>query len=155
MEIRFAKREELEEVNVLRKQVNDIHAAGRPDIFRAGFTDELRDYVYEIYEDENKDIVIAIENGEICGMAVINEIHKPGNPFMLERSFLDVDEFCVKDTFRRKGIAGQMIAYIKGIAKERGFQKLELNMWEFNEEALAFYEAAGFHTYRRYMEMEL
>lgn len=155
MEIRFAKREELEEVNVLRKQVNDIHAAGRPDIFRAGFTDELRDYVYEIFEDENKDIVIAIENGEICCMAVINEIHKPSNPFMLERSFLDVDEFCVKDTFRRKGIAGQMIVYIKSIAKERGLQKLELNMWEFNEEALAFYEAAGFHTYRRYMEMEL
>ena len=27
------------------------------------------------------------------------------------------------------------------------------NMWEFNQDALAFYEAAGFKTFRRYMEM--
>lgn len=26
-------------------------------------------------------------------------------------------------------------------------------MWEFNENALKFYEAIGFNTYRRYMEM--
>ena len=29
---------------------------------------------------------------------------------------------------------------------------LELNMWEFNRDALAFYEATGFATYRRYRE---
>lgn len=28
-------------------------------------------------------------------------------------------------------------------------------MWEFNEEALKFYEAIGFTTYRRYMEMDI
>ena len=27
-------------------------------------------------------------------------------------------------------------------------------MWEFNREALAFYEATGFTTYRRYLEMK-
>ena len=26
-------------------------------------------------------------------------------------------------------------------------------MWEFNQDALAFYEAVGFRTYRRYMEL--
>ena len=30
---------------------------------------------------------------------------------------------------------------------------IELNMWEFNKDALAFYEAVGFSTFRRYMEM--
>ena len=38
-------------------------------------------------------------------------------------------------------------------AKEKGFSRIELNMWEFNQDALAFYEAAGFKTFRRYMEM--
>ena len=33
-----------------------------------------------------------------------------------------------------------------GIAKEKGFHRIELNMWEFNQDALAFYEAAGFQT---------
>jgi len=39
--------------------------------------------------------------------------------------------------------------------EELGFDRIELNMWEFNEGALRFYESVGFKTYRRYMEFEL
>jgi len=74
---------------------------------------------------------------------------------MKERDFLDIDEFCVDEAFRRQGIASAMIEFIRRFAKEKGFHRIELNMWEFNEGALAFYEAVGFRTYRRYMEMFL
>ena len=57
--------------------------------------------------------------------------------------------------YRRQGIASEMIAFIKAYTKEQGINRMELNMWEFNEDALAFYEAVGFKTYRRYMEMML
>ena len=53
------------------------------------------------------------------------------------------------------GICFAMIGFIRDSAKEKGFRRLELNMWEFNQDALAFYEAAGFKTYRRYMEIML
>ena len=53
------------------------------------------------------------------------------------------------------GIATLLIDFIKADALERGFKKLELNMWEFNESALAFYESVGFGTYRRDLEMFL
>ena len=43
----------------------------------------------------------------------------------------------------------------KEYAKEKGFHRIELNMWEFNKGALAFYESVGFETYRRYMEIML
>ena len=33
LKIRFARKEELEQVNKLRKQVNDLHVAGKPDVF--------------------------------------------------------------------------------------------------------------------------
>ena len=46
-----------------------------------------------------------------------------------------------------------MIRFIREWAKEQGFRRIELNMWEFNRGALAFYEAAGLATYRRYMEV--
>lgn len=155
MMIRFAREEELEKVNELRKEVNDVHVEGRPDIFKPGFDAVLRDYIYEIWKDPNKDIVVAERDGEICGVAVLNCIYKPENPFMLARDFMDVDEFCVAEKYRRQGVATEMIEFIKKYAKDKGFQKLELNMWEFNEGALKFYESAGFETYRRYMEIKL
>ena len=43
--IRFAKESELVRVNELRKQVNDLHVEGKSEIFRAGFNDELRDFI--------------------------------------------------------------------------------------------------------------
>ena len=74
---------------------------------------------------------------------------------MYERDYLDVDEFGVDEAYRRRGIATEMIRFIREYARSEGFSRLELNMWEFNQEALEFYEAVGCTTYRRYMEMDV
>jgi GNAT superfamily N-acetyltransferase len=153
MVIRFAKEDELERINVLRKQVNDLHVEGKPDVFKPGFNEELQNYVYYIFKDPEQKIVVADKDGEICGFAILHHIYKPENPFMKVRDFLDIDEFCVDEKHRREGIATGMVEFIKNFAKEQGYHRLELNMWEFNQDALAFYEAAGFETFRRYMEM--
>ena len=154
MIIRFAKENELVRVNELRKQVNDLHVEGKPEVFKAGFNDELRDHIYNIWDDPEQEIVVADLDGTICGFAVLHHIVKPATPFMYERDFIDVDEFCVDKDYRRQGVASEMITFIRNYAKEKGFNRIELNMWEFNRDALAFYEAVGFKTYRRYMEMK-
>lgn len=153
MVIRFAKEDELEKINVLRKQVNDLHVEGKPDVFKPGFCEELQNYVYYIYKDPEQKIVVADKDGEICGFAIVHHFNKPENAFMKVRDFLDIDEFCVDEKHRREGIATALVDFIKDYAKKEGYHRLELNMWEFNTDALAFYEAAGFETYRRYMEM--
>ena len=155
MFIRFAKEDELDRINVLRKQVNDLHVEGKPDVFKPGFNEELQNYVYYIFKDPEQKIVVADKDGEICGFAILHHIYKPENPFMKVRDFLDIDEFCVDEKHRREGIATAMVEFIKNFATEQGYHRLELNMWEFNQSALAFYEAAGFETFRRYMEMML
>ncbi len=153
MIVRLAKESELGRVNELRKQVNDIHVVGKPEVFKPGFGKELRDFVNVIWDDPEQEIVVAEDGGVICGFAVLHHINKPENPFMKERDFIDIDEFCVDKAHRRKGAASAMVSFIKEYAKEKGFSRIELNMWEFNQDALAFYEAAGFKTFRRYMEM--
>ena len=155
MIIRFAKENELVRVNELRKQVNDLHVEGKPEVFKAGFNDELRDYIYNIWDDPEQEIVVADLDGTICGFAVLHHIVKAATPFMYERDFIDVDEFCVDKDYRRQGVASEMITFIRNYAKEKGFNRIELNMWEFNRDALAFYETVGFKTYRRYMEMKV
>ena len=93
MIVRFAKESELDRVNELRKQVNDIHVEGKPDVFKPGFGQELRDFVKVIWNDPEQEIVVAEDDGVICGFAVLHHINKPENPFMKERDFIDIDEF--------------------------------------------------------------
>ena len=135
--------------------MNDLHVEGVPDIFKPGFCEELRNFIHVIREDPNKKIIVAESDGTVCGFAVLNHVVRPENPFMYERDFLDIDEFGVDESFRRRGVADAMIRFIRNYAKEKGYRRLELNMWEFNRGALAFYEAADFKTYRRYMEIHL
>ena len=151
--VRFAREKDLKAVNKLRKAVNDLHVEGKPDVFKPGFSDELRDYLFTIWKDPRMEIVVAEQKGTVCGFAILNHINRPENPFMFERDFLDIDEFCVDKNFRRQGVASAMIRFILDFVKEKGFKRLELNMWEFNRSALAFYEATGFKTFRRYMEI--
>ena len=155
MTVRFAKENELGRVNELREQVNALHVAGKPDVFKPGFPKELQNYVNEIWNDPDKDIVVAEFDGVVCGYAVINYVNRPENPYMFERRYLDIDEFGVDEGFRRRGAATAMIAFIRALAAEKGLNRVELNMWEFNADALKFYEAAGFKTFRRYMETYL
>ena len=153
MKIRFAGENELNRINVLRRQVNDVHTAGKPEVFKPGFLQELQDFIYDIWDDPEKEIAVAELDGIICGYAVLHHVNKPENPFMFERDYLDIDEFGVDEAYRRQGIASAMIDFIREYAAKGGYHRIELNMWEFNEDALAFYKAAGFSTYRRYMEL--
>ncbi len=153
--VRFAHEADIPRVNELRRQVKELHAAGKPEVFKPGFSPELADTIHEIFADERRQIAVAEVNGSVCGYAVLNHITRPENPFMHERDFLDIDEFGVDEQYRQIGVASELIRFIRAWAKEKGFRRLELNMWSFNRGALAFYEAAGFSTYRRYMEIHL
>lgn len=153
MNVRFATEADLDRVNELRKQVNDLHVKGKPEIFKPGFPQELRDHIYTIRDDPKQRIVVAERDGVLCGFAVLNHIVRPENPFMSERNYLDIDEFCVDEAYRRQGVGTALIDFARAYAKEQGLDRVELNVWEFNKDALAFYEAAGFQTYRRYMEL--
>ncbi|MBQ8031083.1 MAG: GNAT family N-acetyltransferase [Butyrivibrio sp.] len=112
MIVRFAKENELGRVNELRKQVNDIHVEGKPDVFKPGFGQELRDFIKVIWNDPEQEIVVVEDDGVICGFAVLHHINKPENPFMKERDFIDIDEFCVDKDHRRKGAASEMVSFI-------------------------------------------
>ena len=155
MTVRFAREDELGRVNELRRQVSELHAAGKPDVFKPGFPREMEDFLLLIWNDPEKEVVVAEQDGRVCGYAVLHYIHRPENPSKFKMDYLDIDEFGVDEACRRQGAATAMIDFIRAYAKEKGLRRIELNMWEFNKGALAFYEAVGFATYRRYMEMDL
>lgn len=151
--VRLAKEEDLEQLNALRKQVYDLHALGEPSIFNEQFSDELRAHVYTIWNDPEQDIIVSERKGRIVGFAVLHHIHMPESPFMKEMDYLDIEEFCVDKSWRRRGVGTEMIAYIRDYALEHAIHRIELSVWTFNDAAIKLYESMGFKTYRRYMDL--
>lgn len=150
--VRFAKEKDLDRVNELRKQVNDIHVEGRPDVFKAGFGNEIRDLAKVILESENSDIIVAERDGIICGMACVDYVNRPETAYGNARSFYHVQEIAVDTEFSRQGVAKELLEFMITDAKKRKLNKIELDVWEFNDSAIEFYQAVGFSQTRRWME---
>lgn len=151
--VKLADESELNNINELRKQLFDFHAREKTQIFKPGCAQELQDSIYDTWKDPQQDIIVAVQDETICGYAVLHHIMASETPVMLERDFLNVDEICVDEAFRGRGAAKAMIGFIRQYAEKKGFHSIELNVYEFNQRALAIYEAAGFHTYKRSMEL--
>lgn len=154
-EIRYAQRADLERVNELRAMVSEVHVTGRPDRFRPGFCEELREHLATRWDAGACEVIVAVQEGIICGFATVESIHRPLSPYALPQDYYRIEEFGVDAAYRRRGIARALISFCRQEARRKGFARIELDVWEFNEDALQFYEAVGFRTFRRYLELDV
>ena len=153
--VRLATEKDIEKINDLRRQVNELHVKGRPDVFKAGFGQELQDFAYTLMNGENSDILVVERDGVICGMACVDYVCKPETPYGMARQFYHVQEIAVDEVFRRQGVARELFEFMKADAEKRSLSKIELDVWAFNESAIEFYEAIGFKETRIWMEYKL
>jgi len=156
MNIRKAEPKDFDKIMELLIDIAEIHGQGRPDIFadvKVSKYDKAQ--LAEIIADENRPIFVAVdENDSVAGYAFC--MGKTYNhPVMKGHSALYIDDLCVDKTCRGQHVGTELFAYIKDYAKENGFFNIELNVWEFNEDAVRFYEKCGMTTQRRNMEIVL
>ncbi len=152
--VRFAKPEDAERINELRRQVNELHVNGRPHHFKAGFNKELQDHVYLYLTGGIGYAAVDEEEGQIRGMVLVDYIDRPESPYRYAERFAHIAEICVDEKHRRQGVGKALMDFVKADAKKKGFSRIELDVWSFND-ALAFYEAEGFTVFRRYLELPI
>ncbi len=153
--VRFANEQDLDRINAIRAQVSAVHAAGRPDIFKPGFCQELQDRAGELLRGENSRVLVAERDGAVCGMASVEYLVRQESAYCRERRTYYVTEFGVDGAFRRQGVGRELLAFMRKDALDRGFARMELDVWTFNAAAVEFYETVGFQTFRQYMEWDL
>ena len=147
--------QDLEQVNEIRRQVNDLHVNGEPTIFKSGFSKEMQEYVKTFIGSDTKQLFVAENNGNICAFAMIEIVVKPETPYAYEQKFLDLQELGTNESCKGKGYGKELINYIKQYAKQNSVNQIRLNMWSFNEGALKFYNKMGFSTFRRHLRLDV
>ena len=122
------------------------HQNGRPDIF-ANITDnDLKNDLIANFDRLNT--IVILEDESIVGYLSykIKEKHTKK---------LDVDQLVILEQYRGKGLGKKLMDEAKKIAIDNGCDRIELNCWMFNENALAMYEHIGYNRQRIIYEMEL
>jgi len=153
--IRLAKKEDHPAVERLLRQIAQLHADLRPDAFRPASRKYDTQRYYGLLDDPDTPILVAQnEQGEVLGYAMLQvKAVGEGHPVLLPRQFLYIDDLCVDVDARGLGIGAALMAAVRELAKSRGIERIELNVWECNESAMRFYEHLGFQTQRRTLEL--
>ena len=155
IKIQFAKDENIEDIMNLLLQVHKVHSSIRPDIFKLGSTKYSNDELKKIIADDDSPIFVAIEGGKVIGYAFL-QIKKVENNRSLENcKYIYIDDICVDEKSRGKGVATMIFNRVKEYSKEINCDYLRLNVWKGNEKALKFYEGLGFVELKREMEIKL
>ena len=140
MMIRDAKEKDIPRILELLKQVLQIHADIRPDIFIPGTTKYTIDELREILKNKETPIYVAVNEADVCvGYAFCQLREQPFSNNMVPFKSLFIDDLC-------------MFEYVKKEAKQLGCYEVTLNVWTGNTSAEKFYEKMGMRTKERQME---
>lgn len=136
----------------LLEQVLEVHADGRPDLFKTGSTKYTRDELSALLKDDSRPVFVACdEEGHVLGhcFCVIEE-HNSNNE--VHRCELYIDDLCIDEASRGKHVGEALYNYVKDYARELGCYRVTLHVWECNEGAKRFYEAMELVPYMIGME---
>lgn len=163
--IRLAEEKDAQELLRLLDQVNNVHAAGRPDIFvmNARKYDEksalklIEDpsvpiFVYPADESSNCDDSCRCSNSKLCGYAICNLREPAPSNNLVPHKVLYIDDICVDEACRRQGVGTKLYQHVRAFAKEAGCYHITLNVWTLNGPARAFYEGLGMKPLKTEME---
>ena len=140
MEVARAKQEDMPKILELLNEVLEIHHKIRPDIFMPGKTKYTNEMLKRMINDDNNPIYVARENDEVLGYAFCELKEVPFSTTMVPFKSLFIDDLCVDQNIRSKGVGKALFEHVKKEAKRLGCYEVTLNVWEGNDGAIAFYK---------------
>lgn len=156
MEIREAKIEEVDQIVPIMLEIANLHSEERPDIFKKKEEKELEKEIIETLSNQEFKVLVSCNGkNKIEGVVVckIKDIKNHKN--LKDAKILWIDEICVTKESRKKGIGKALMQKAKEIAKEEKCERVELNCWSFNENAIKFYKKIGMQEQRINLEFEI
>ncbi len=157
MIIRRAKNEDIPRIHELLTQVNNVHANGRPDLFKSGNRKYNDEQLMEIIADADaRPIFIAADDNDralgYC-FGVVEQFINDNN--RTDVKTLYIDDLCVDETCRKQHIGRSLYDHVVAYARSNGFYNVTLNVWECNPGARAFYDSCGMRPLKTCLEIIL
>ena len=153
--VRRAEARDIPAIMDLLVQVNMVHHNGRPDLFKGPTTKYTAGELEAILADDATPVFVCVDGeGRVLGHGFCVMQHS-GGQLMEEHDTLYIDDICVDEAARGRGVGRALYDAILAFARERGCYNVTLNVWTCNPGAMRFYEKLGMTPYKIGMEQIL
>jgi len=156
--LRVATLEDIESLSRLYCEFHNFHAKSVPDRL-LGISEQpdihegtsLYHSLKKIIQSMDSEIFIAEADHQAIGFAEIYIRQDEANPLTVPYGYGYLQTLIITKRYRLQGMGAQLMRAVEGWAKEKGASEIRLDIWEFNEGPLAFYERMGYRTMKRTM----
>jgi ribosomal protein S18 acetylase RimI-like enzyme len=143
--IRKAAGEDYRGLCAVLREIESLHQRKLPDVFlehpKPIWPEE---FVLDTLSEEDAELFIAEGEGRIVGFLRVVIRQTPEFPFLVPRRYAFIDTIVVTETVRRCGVGKALMGRAHQWATDKNLKQIRLNVWEFNEEAIQFYEKLGY-----------
>ena len=154
--IRRAEPKDAPRISALLRQVLEVHAAIRPDMYRSGTQKYSEKEVIALLQKPDCRIFVDTDKSDTARgycICFVQQIKDDG--VIVGRRELYIDDLCVDEAERRSGVARRLFEHVKAYAAKNGFDWITLNVWNGNTGALAFYHEMGLTPRRTILELRV
>ncbi|MBO0791642.1 MAG: GNAT family N-acetyltransferase [Ktedonobacteraceae bacterium] len=156
--IRPATHQDIDGLISLYAEFHEFHVTGVPDRLRKPDTyDEatLRSTLLEIIQQDDAQIFVADHEGKLVALAEVYLRQDEPQPLTVAHRYGYLQSLIVSAPFRKAGLGKQLAATAHQWAKDQQATEMQVEIWEFTEGPLHFYEALGYRTLRRHLVTDL
>lgn len=140
-----------DEIMKINHYVHEWHVQNHPDFFNDAGEDDLGEYFRNSLKDERFINLFAWIDNQIVGYIQAEKRIYRGTPFTKPSRTMSINIIIVLPEYRKKGVGEKLYMDILKQAKETSFNRIEMNYWEGNEFAPAFFKKMGFKPIRHFM----
>ena len=136
----------------LSNVVADKHGRARNDILKENPRHITLYKLNEYVNNPKRFIVVARQNDKVIGMILCKIKIFLDDPKYKDAICLFVEDTCVADGYKKKGIGSKMMEFAKVEALKAGCSRIVCDVWDFNNESLEFMFANGFSFQKHTLE---
>ena len=155
MLIRRADTHDIPDILRLLQQVCNVHQAIRPDIFKRDGVKYTESDLIELLADESRPVWCALDGERFLGYCFCQWQEYRDSSVSTDRKELYIDDLCVDEAARGRGVATALFRHVTAVAKSEGADFITLNVWQGNENALRFYEKMGMKPRKTTLDLPL
>ena len=129
----------------LSYQVGKMHDDALPDYFCPTSEAEHLEVIQKMMKDAKAIVLKAVYDGKVCGFACLYLQDTPRKGFVHSKIGY-IYNFGVDEAYQRRGIGAMLLEKAEDFLWEKGAETVELNVFLFNQRALAFYKKYGYQA---------
>lgn len=143
--VRVARIREIDRVAALWTLITEHHAALDPLFrMRRGVVaeGELRELLRALHRDPDAEILVYDRAGTPEGLCIVRIDRAP--PILEETERAEITDLGVRPDLRRQGIARRLVEEAQAWVRDRGVERIEIQVASGNREGQAFWRAIGY-----------